>query len=195
MERIDRPRIHNKLYRMMEADITKLYIELELTVPIDPFDVAARLGYVVKRLSEIENASQILEILNVRNAERKDGWSFFDQELNTYVIIVNDIGVEHEERNKFTVMHEIGHIRMGHKSDSVLAEMMANHYAAYALAPSALIYLFECEEFFELIDIFDISDECAYYSFKRYCNWLGINGYYDYEIELIDYYKRKKENV
>ena len=195
MEKVDRPKIPKKLYRKIEDDVTNLYIELGLTVPIDPFEIAQRLGYVVIRLSEIEFPDELLAVLDSKEGERKDGLSYFDVTQNRYVILVNDIGVKYEERNRFTVMHEIGHIRLGHKTNSLLAEMMANHYAAYALAPSVLIDYYDCDDFVDVMNIFEVSDICAYHCFRRYCNWTTITLFYESEKRLLEYYRSKKENV
>lgn len=72
------------------------------------------------------------------------------------------------ERQRFTIMHEIGHIELGHKESSAFAEMCANYYAAYSLAPSPLIGLFKCEDYIDVSIRFNISYECAIYAFDRF---------------------------
>ena len=65
-----------------------------------------------------------------------DGYSFIS---NGSPYIVVTLRYNRIDNFAFTIMHEIGHIDMGHKHGSQLAEVIANHYAGYALAPSPLI--------------------------------------------------------
>ena len=89
--------------------------------------------------------------------------------------------------HRMHIMHEIGHIDMGHKHGSQLAEVIANHYAGYALAPSPLIQKYNCEDFGDISVVFNISDECAYWRFNSYQNWIKYRIKKKYEKELLNY--------
>ena len=127
MENI-RIQLPKKLYNKIEADVTELYIMLDLVPPLKPGEIARKLGFVVHKLSKLGcTIDEVCAAVGV-NKTRNEGLSFFSPDIDTYVIVVNDVDIKNKERQDFTIMHEIGHIRMGHKVDSMLAEMIANYY-------------------------------------------------------------------
>ncbi len=170
-----------KVYTMIERKVVTLYKVMNiLNIPIDPFDIAKRQGYVLKPYSAA-TPEQFVKLKN--NAE--DGVSYYDTELCTFVIWYRDDCCV--ERQRFTVMHEIGHIDLGHRCESELARIMANYYAAYALAPSPLIQHYKCHDYIDTAYAFGISERCAYLCFQRYINWLNYSGdLKDYEKSLIE---------
>ena len=62
--------------------------------------------------------------------------------LNVKILVRNEV-VYNERKNygrvNHTIMHEIGHIVLGHTEDSDLAEAEVSFFAKYALAPPILI--------------------------------------------------------
>ena len=64
-------------------------------------------------------------------------------------------------RINFSILHEVGHIELGHKEQSKLAEYEANHFAAVALCPLDLLEHYHISEPKKVAELFDISDECA----------------------------------
>ncbi len=187
-----KPALPKKLYNRIEEDVVKLHIELGLTIPVKPNDVARLSGYVVRYYSELNPEEVNLNELRMGNdGKGRDGLSYFDPDIGTYVIWVNNIDFLSSERNGFTIMHEIGHIRMGHHGDSVLAEMIANYYAAYALVPSPLPNLYKCHDFVDIVDTFEVSMSCAFNCAKRCINWATYFGASkQYEKDLREYYKK-----
>ena len=115
MEKYDiRPSLPKKLYDRIEEDVVKLHVELELSIPVKPSEVAKRLGYIVHKYSEIfSEENDLLELRSGNDGNRRDGLSYYDPSEQTYIIWVNDIDTMYEEHDEFTIMHEIGHIRMG----------------------------------------------------------------------------------
>lgn len=191
-----RPELPKKLYDRIEEDVAKLHIDLELSIPVKPSDIARRLGFIVRGFSEIasDDNDMMSEYRTGCDGKRRDGLSYYDPNVNTYIIWINDIDTFYEEHDEFTIMHEIGHIRMGHKGDSQLAEMIANYYAAYALVPSPLASLYKCSSFIDICDVFEVSIDCAYNCWKRCMNWkmyVGLRK--QYEKDLRAYYENKTE--
>ncbi len=190
-----RPILPKQLYDKIEEDVVNLYLDLKLTVPIRPYDIANQLHFIVKHFSEISN-EEVLDILLSKNNEGKtrDGFSYWNPEFSTYVIWVNDLDSTYKPRLNFTVMHEIGHIRMGHRCDSLLAETIGNYYAAYALVPSPLPDLLDCSSFWDISDIFDVSMQCAFNCSTRLSNWTMCGGTTkSYERKLTRYYRKVLE--
>ena len=167
-------------YERIEKTVVSLFKDLGVhDIPIDPFSIAQEKDYILRPFSSMPH-NERAELLK----RRLEGLSFYHPDKNSFIICYNDrIGIS---RIKFTIMHEIGHIIMGHREESDLARKIADYFAAYALAPSPLIFQLKCEDYITLSDIFAISLECADYSFQRYNNWLNYGGNLkDYEIELI----------
>ena len=149
--------------------------------------IAAQLGFVVKKYTCLQQHI----LIELRTNER-EGLSHYDPELNTFIIYYDD-GIS-RARIRFTIMHEIGHILLGHREESVLAKKMADYFAAYSLAPSPLMSLFKCDDFTDVIDKFDVSPECAYNCFERFTNWFYYSGKIKpYETELIDLFHNRKK--
>ena len=186
-----KPVLPKSLYDRIEEDVVNLHIELELEIPVDPHKVVKALGFIVRRFSEITDPS-VWDMLKTAPYESRDGLSYHDPGLNTYVIWVNDLETIYAPRLKFTIMHEVGHIRMGHRTDSPLAETIANYYAAYALVPSPLPGMLKCNSYLDIMDKFNVSPDCAYNCSRRYTNWLLYGGKHKpYEIRLMNYYKKQ----
>ena len=157
--------IPRKLYSQIEELVVSLYVKHNIKkIPINPFQIAVAEGYALRKYSELpEEACEILRNKNI------DGMNLFDKKLNSYVIFYDDS--HSKSRQKFTIMHEIGHIQMKHNQESALAERVANHFAAYALAPTPLIYLYKCEDVFDIELTFLISRPCAEYRLQSYQMW------------------------
>ncbi len=103
-----------------------------------------------------------------------DGFSFIDSENGRRIICYDDS--RNEARIRFTIMHEIGHILLQHREESDLARKMADYFAAYSLAPSPLMDHYHCDDYIDVIDTFDVSQDCAFYCFQRFNNWLHYGG-------------------
>lgn len=191
-----RPELPKKLYDRIEEDVVKLHIELELSIPVRPSDIARCLGFIVRKFSDIASYDNDMmsEFRKGNDGKRRDGLSYYDPNVKTYIIWINDIDTFYEAHDEFTIMHEIGHIRMGHRGDSQLAEMIANYYAAYTLVPSPLASLYKCSSFIDICDVFEVSIDGAYNCWKRCINWSMYFGLRkQYEKDLIAYYEKKME--
>lgn len=153
-------------------------------MPIDPFNIIKNKGYVLIPFSKFEpdNRPDCID-------EDNDAFSFYDPTMKTQVIVYND--EKPLNRIRFTLMHELGHIDLGHKCESDLAKKMADYYAGYALAPSPLIGKYDCENAQDISSKFWISLECAAVRYDRYIKWVAYGGRYlkDYEINLINLFE------
>ncbi len=163
-------KLPQRIYTDIEHKALALYIECSITsTPIDPFKIIQQKGWIIK---SVEGLSCVLGECGAD--ESSDGYSCYDPERRTY-IIAYDPG-KPIARIRFTLMHEIGHIDMGHFQESDLAKKIADAYASYVLAPSPLIYALKCEDYIDVANCFNVSLECAYYCFQRYLNWYNFSG-------------------
>ena len=114
-------RLPPKVYDRIEKEVVALYKKLHISkIPINPFKIASQLGFVVKKYSSLPRHVQI----ELKTKER-EGVSHYDPEIGTFIIYYDDSKIH--ERIRFTIMHEIGHILLGHKEESILARRMADY--------------------------------------------------------------------
>ena len=74
-------------------------------------------------------------------------------------------------RIRFTILHEIAHIVLGHIEQSDLAEAEADFFAKYLIAPPMLVDKIKPTDYMEIKDVFMLSRTCAWNSFDYYQNW------------------------
>ena len=167
------------LYEKIESNVTELFMELDIrNYPIDPMQIAIELGYELVPFSQMSREAK--RMLIFRDI---DGISHYDPERKTFVIYYRQNGMK--ERLRFTIAHEIGHIRMQHRHESELARRIADYYAAYLLAPTPWISHAGCEDYTDVARVFSLSDPCAMRCFERYERWTKIPFTKDYEKSLI----------
>ncbi len=168
-----------KLYNEIEENVVDLFVQLNIrSYPVDPMEIALLLGYELKPFNKMNTeARRILQTKNI------DGLSYFDPNRNKVVIYHKSFGMR--ERLRFTIGHEIGHIRMGHRGESELANRVANYYSAYLLAPTPWIWQAGCDDYVDVAEKFLVSKMCALRCFERYENWSNILYLKDYEETLI----------
>ena len=164
------------LYREMETNIANLYEEFGIDkLPVDPFHIARKMGY---NLVEIDKNHELYEMLIEKGTDALT----LEIEGKKYIVYLDDRKIG---RQRFSIAHEIGHIRMGHKEESALANRIANHYAHYLLVPEILIYALKCDDYLEVVNHFNVTDDCAMNCFSDYDNWLSIPSYREYEERIL----------
>ena len=176
-------RIPSRVYTHIEETVADLYVELNICKsPINPWSIAKRKGYIVVPYSKLKYNV----VMGLRKKDLK-GISFFNQTKGCFIIYYDNAYSFAIQR--FTIMHEIGHILLGRKGESELANQMANYFAAYALVPSPLIDCYKCEDFIDVEAAFMVSPPCAERCFNRYLNRKEYGGKLKkYEIKLLDLY-------
>ena len=147
--------ISNERYEEIKNAVADMYEDLGYEkIPVNVFELCHKLNIKLIRYSS----------LNVRCAEysiqfSKDGFNLLNINTSQYQIYYNDFMPI--ERVNFTIMHEIGHIMLGHKKHTRESELEANFYARTALAPLGLIAKLKLENSNEVAATFGISSECA----------------------------------
>ncbi len=131
-------------------------------LPICPFMIAHALEF--KQLAYSSLSSEKQEACLELSAE-----GFILNETIYY----NDLA--YDKRARFTLMHEIGHIMLNHRTESRMAEKEANFFARYALAPPILILAndqdFEMDKL-KIRELFDVSPEVSEYVYESYQKWI-----------------------
>ncbi len=160
------------------------------TYPIDPFEIARKLNYVLIPYSELNSyeLSKAKEISDdaFSRVEYSD-----ERHRNEYVIYYNDIG-RNIKRIRWSLFHEIGHCYMGHHDhldDSlyIIEEAEANLFAKNSIAPVPLIHVLRLKNGYDVAQVFMTSSDAGYYCYSYYQKWLncGPQEYTDFEIQIL----------
>ena len=177
-------------YNEIDQEVIYMFEECEITTwPIDCFEIARKLHYVLRPYSSLP-----LEGFIAAMNFDVDGYSTVEMNPTTgmyeYIIYYNDT-TGNECRMRWTVLHEIGHIYLGHHDNKVrnvdVEEAEANHFAKYAIAPNPLINITHCEDATDIHNIFNVSMLASGYLYSSYQSWLhyGPRNFLPHEMHLL----------
>lgn len=147
-------RLTTRTATYIKIKISNIVKEYNLTYPIDPFILCEKMGYVLVKYSDLSP-----EVIEKYKNKNKNGFKIEDSDGTIYIIYndIKDIRII-----KFTILHEIGHIVLGHLEESELAETQANFFAGFLLAPPVIIiYLNICDDINKISKVFGITYSCA----------------------------------
>ena len=149
--------------------------------PIDVSAMARTVGFELCPYSRLGDRGQRAALAISPNGFKFDLW---DGEPGgaEWRIYYND--AQPVERQRFTILHEIGHIVLGHRQASELAEAEANFFAKYAIAPPSLVHATHPRDFMDIAETFGTSAECALNSWNYYQKWRCHSVGGDYERAL-----------
>lgn len=157
------PGLCGERYEEIKADVASMFERARVcSLPVNAFETASRLGFhVIPYNAYFEKASVVRAI-------QKDGFSAMK---NGEVFIFCDDAKNYARQN-WTVMHEIAHILLGHKFNSVVAEREADFFAKYAMIPPPLVNALKISTAEEIQKYFIASREAAEYGINYYQKWL-----------------------
>ena len=171
-------------YEEIKYEVVSLFDKAELKlIPVDVCALAKFLNIKLIKFSELP-PNLIRAALALSNEGGLKFKMVDNQNNENQCILYNNshpIG-----RQRFSILHEIGHVVLGHKQDSVLADAEADFFAKYAIAPPMLIDLIKPSDFMDVANAFGLSKECAYNSMNYYDKWSKITTYSEYEYRLIE---------
>ncbi|MCR5309804.1 MAG: ImmA/IrrE family metallo-endopeptidase [Lachnospiraceae bacterium] len=163
-------RLESETYELIKQFVADMYVQCNITrVPIDVFDVATKLGLNVVPYSKMEEKKE----LQAWSYDR-DGFLLLDDRENG-TIYYNDIAKAKTRINQ-TIMHEIGHFLLGHKSNkpNEREEAEAKFFAKYSLAPMPLIHFLVGKKTTDnLRERFGIGYKAADIALENYASWLS----------------------
>lgn len=156
-------------------------------VPINGFEIANKMGVKVIPYSTNSEYKRQLCL-----KESEDGFSVLYK--NQWYIFYNDEKIFGRINN--TMLHEIGHIVLGHTEDSQLAEKEVNFFAKYALVPPVLVHKLQISTVEEIAKVFNVSNEAAYYALNYYKKWYIYGGklYKPYEQQILTLFNQNALN-
>lgn len=180
-------RLSNARYEEIKKIVVELFIKYNIdSVSIDCFELASRMNIKVIPYSKFS-----CEIQELMLKKSNDGF-FIEKQDNEFYIYYNDIGIISKGRINNTILHEIGHIVLGHTEESELAEAEVNFFAKYALVPPPLVHRLKSDNIFDIMSNFNVSLTAAYNAYNYYQKWLnyGSKDYTDYEMDLLEQFRK-----
>ncbi len=177
-------RLPDSRYEAIKQTIVDLFIRYDVNcVPINGFEIAAKMGIDVVPYSAYPPATQ--ELLRKQSPD-----SFFVERWDGKTFIYHDTDPVYGRINQ-SIMHEIGHIVLGHTQESELAEAEAKFFAKYALAPPVLVHRVNPSDPYDLAERFNISFQAACIAWGYCRKWLAYSGkeYASYEYQMLEQFQ------
>lgn len=151
-------------YHDILLKILDVYRECEIqSFPIDCYSILRHYGY---RIFTYQNMRDI----NERLYEYCRNYSEDAFRYGANRIIAYD-ETKSPYRIRFSIMHELGHIMLGHSKECPQHEHQANFFASNILAPRMAIHFAQCEDEYDVSSRFQISREAGCYAFQNYRLW------------------------
>lgn len=164
--RIGDPSFYPELKFSVVETFSKLgYIRL----PVNPSELFETFGIQCLAFQAVYDSSTVEGFSNLLFCP--SGLSFTiskDNHINKYIACNLQ---ESPGRVRFTKLHEMGHTVRNHLQDSETAEIEANFWAKYAIAPPALVEELGVTTPEEIAKYFGTSMECASNILKYHENW------------------------
>ena len=176
--------LSNERYEEIKRIVVRMFDKYHVScIPISGFEIATQMGIPVIPYSAFSEDKQSLLM-----KMSEDGFRTYDKE-GGYQIVYNER--KNYGRVNHTIMHEIGHIVLGHTEDSDLAEAEVSFFAKYALAPPILINKLKLETPEQIAEVFGISYEAACYAYSYYKKRLAYGGRYctPYEMKMLELFR------
>lgn len=172
-------RLADARYEEIKKIVVNLFERVNIScIPIDGFEISKKLGVILVPYRATKNPKRLKEINDDAICAEKDGKRF---------IFYNDD--KSYERKNFTILHELGHLELGHTEHCPLAEAEANFFAKYAIAPPILIHKLRLGSYIEIQERFCISQSAAKNVWNYYLKWRNVDFLFEYDERLNDMFK------
>lgn len=176
-------RLHYDTYEEIKIKVSNILEQYNIhSIPIDCVRLAEDMGFELKPYSKLSER----KIKALKELSDGDGYTIDNIDTGQKILFYDDsacIG-----RQRFTILHEIGHYVLGHKEPSELAESEADFFAKYAIAPMPIICALNIDDYVDISEKFLTSSECAFYIMDSYIKWLqyGPKLFTEYEKKLLN---------
>jgi Zn-dependent peptidase ImmA (M78 family) len=169
-------KLSDERYEEIKNIVADIFVKLNIShTPINGFEIARKLNIHVIPYSSCKSPKKLIEI-------NEDGICIEDKTGVLYIFYNDNKSIE---RINWTILHEIGHIVLGHSEHCSLAEAEADFFAKFAIAPPVIIAHYNPSTIKEMQTIFCISREAAFNSLIYYHKWLKIPNLKPYDIKLL----------
>lgn len=174
----------DETYEFIKGEVTFILERYTIKcIPVSGFEIASKMGIPIIPYSSLQ--PKVRETLEEVDPDGFVAASGVDER-----IYYNDVGRSYERQN-MTILHELGHIVLGHRGVNVHREEdEADFFAKYAIAPPVLVDRIKAQYPDDIYQVFDISREASVYAFDYYMAWKNhhesSNEYTSYEIKQLD---------
>lgn len=127
--------------------------------PLDCDEIVRELGCKLFKYSELSQAKLNSCLMVSDESMKLHNRIYYNDRMNIGKI-------------RFSIMHELGHIILGHgdyKND--IYEIESNYFASHILAPRMAIHYSGCKNHVHVANQFNLSIEAAQYAFDDYRRW------------------------
>ncbi len=184
-------RLPNSRYEQIKGTVVDLFSRYGVDrIPVDPWKLSRDMGVKLVPFSSLSE-EQLAAALRLSEGGLKFKLVNEHGRMGQIALYDDDAPLG---RQRFTILHELGHIVLGHKQESELAEAEADFFAKYAIAPPMLIDLLKPLDYMDVAEAFGLSKECAFNSMRYYMKWLRVRGFKPYEYSLVSLFTSKDEN-
>ena len=170
-------------YEEIKKRIISIFVEYGVkTLPIDCFNLAKTMGFTLIPYSSLSKK----KLKMIHRLSGGEGLTIAMFESEKKLIFFDDSTCE--GRQRFTILHELGHYVLGHREESEIANAQANFFAKYAIAPLPIVHVNQVRSRDEIVEMFGTSKECAINVLDAYNKWLDNTSEYftSYEVELLE---------
>ena len=173
-------RLTDEQYEFVKGEVVALFERYDVhCIPINGFELAYSMGIKLIPYSALS--------MRKREAAMKlspDGFFMESQDAKDYIVFNDNVPYV---RMNMTILHEIGHCVLDHRSGSPEEEAEASFFAKYAAAPPPLVHRITPKSPEEIADFFFISYTAAVNAYKYYNTLLIYGGkkYTEYELRLL----------
>lgn len=137
---------------LIDNKILSIYKECRIqTFPIDCELILQHYGFVLYTYKELQNANKTL--YNAAKSYSNDAFRF---RMSIYYNSCMP-----KNRIRFTLMHELGHFILGHRSQEIESEQEADYFASCMLVPRIAILRTGCTTADDIHDQFEVSYTAA----------------------------------
>lgn len=137
---------------LIDNKILSIYKECKIqTFPIDCELILQHYGFVLYTYKELQNANKTL--YNAAKSYSNDAFRF---RMSIYYNSCMP-----KNRIRFTLMHELGHFILGHRSQEIESEQEADYFASCMLVPRIAILRTGCTTADDIHDQFEVSYTAA----------------------------------
>lgn len=183
-------RLSNTRYEQIKGIVAALFLRYQINcIPVDSWLLAKRMNIQLTAFSELSN-----EQLQAAHLLCNGGIKYRVVDINNNSIqhILYDDTVN-KGRQRFTILHELGHIVLNHKQESTLADAEADFFAKYAIAPPMLVHMLHPFDYLEIASAFGLSRTCAFNAMNYYNKWLNVQTKESYEYTLTSLFTSEDE--
>lgn len=157
-------RLKDERYEEIKKEVAYMFEDYDVTdIAIDVFEIAEKMNIKIVYASEIiaKSKGKITEYSLYRFPP---SYLHYNESEQRFYVYIDDVGTG-INRQRFSMAHEIMHIRLGHQEQNAKNEAEANFGAQYMLSPTSLVLLdvgnllFQEENFIRCV--FEVSEPVA----------------------------------